>query len=480
MFCDGLVVFQQLEVMAARPPALTWPKLSISGDQGSDVLSAVNALQRKFKLNLDYIPDTNHGVHNDIWAAARNTGLSSFFYLMLLTLNIPMGPWSEDARYKQVKQALASFFRDEVPGGSPLFQFSVGRLAEELQKDSGPMSDEQVWDALAFSNPWENKGTKIVRSRFLGVITAGRAFCSEWHRRCFGYSFASLELGFMSNMKPAKLNMKDKPAEKETTNANRESSEEQALRKACGNQMQMGAIFLMADANLTTLKLVCECTLPIETWFHAQNVDLRSVEGTLTWVTAQVAGGFFKPLVDVFGCFLPASLSAIGLRLPHNADKKRLDQFQNLVLAEELFGERLGDFAMSLVGHRLLRCQWLLSGWTTRDTLFLHEEHARVEAAVKELKQDWAIYLRMEANHAKHPGIKPIAERSLFRLVLYEQLVALFRDTDWKATAEVKEFVRSSNRRLLASQLAEDGFNRQKMRRSIRIVVAMSRLLSLH
>lgn len=58
----GLIDFQMLEL---RGDPMTWPKLSIAADQGSDILSGIFALQRHYKINLDYTSDVSHGAQND-------------------------------------------------------------------------------------------------------------------------------------------------------------------------------------------------------------------------------------------------------------------------------------------------------------------------------------------------------------------------------------------------------------------------------
>ena len=53
----GLV---QFVVDPALPSALTWPRLTICSDRGSDLVSAVNFMKRKLKLNLEWRDDKLH------------------------------------------------------------------------------------------------------------------------------------------------------------------------------------------------------------------------------------------------------------------------------------------------------------------------------------------------------------------------------------------------------------------------------------
>lgn len=79
----GLSVFIQDRPVAQRGLPLTWPKLSLGAGMGSDIVAAVNALQRCFKMNINYSPDLSHGVYNDVWGAGKDANLSSYLYMLL-------------------------------------------------------------------------------------------------------------------------------------------------------------------------------------------------------------------------------------------------------------------------------------------------------------------------------------------------------------------------------------------------------------
>lgn len=84
-FCPkGLSAFIQDRLVAQRGLPETWPKISLGADMGSDIVAAVNALQRCSRVNLDYSPDLSHGVHNDVWGAGKEANLSSYMYMLLL------------------------------------------------------------------------------------------------------------------------------------------------------------------------------------------------------------------------------------------------------------------------------------------------------------------------------------------------------------------------------------------------------------
>lgn len=131
-FCpQGLSAFIQDRPISERGLPETWRKIVLSADMGNDILAAANALQRHYKMNLDYAPDLSHGVHNDIWGAGKEANLGSYFYMLRLCVNIPCGPWCEDTRYKQVMESLSEMLAVESPDPCPLFQELLPRMISE-------------------------------------------------------------------------------------------------------------------------------------------------------------------------------------------------------------------------------------------------------------------------------------------------------------------------------------------------------------
>ncbi len=58
---------QPADLMAVDSSWIEWPRLSITADRGSDVVSAMHFCQRRLLLNVDYLPDASH----DYWNALR-------------------------------------------------------------------------------------------------------------------------------------------------------------------------------------------------------------------------------------------------------------------------------------------------------------------------------------------------------------------------------------------------------------------------
>ena len=114
---------------------------------------------------------------------------------MMVTWNVPHGPWCEDVRWRQVMQVVAEHFEVEQPHMCPLFH----ALAPSILRDRGSGSrigedgiEEVVWSWLQEESPWRIKGDKVSLNRFLGAIQTGRREDSLWRMRLFGYMLTCL------------------------------------------------------------------------------------------------------------------------------------------------------------------------------------------------------------------------------------------------------------------------------------------------
>lgn len=87
-----------------------WPRMSVAPDQGGDGVCALNFATRRLRMNIDITFDPSHGLNNDIWLAFGDTGLKAEMLLWLVCFNTAHGPWSEETRFVQCKQAMKDRF----------------------------------------------------------------------------------------------------------------------------------------------------------------------------------------------------------------------------------------------------------------------------------------------------------------------------------------------------------------------------------
>jgi len=154
----------------------------------------------------------------------------------------------------------------------------------------------------------------------------------------------------------------------------------------------------------------------------------------------------------------PLLLADVPFTLPH----LRLRDYAHDepdVAEEDDLAKTLSNVVSSVVGHYLLRFLWLLRGWPFCSARWLAEGASQW---VQIFRNDWKIFMKMLAMKGRTPGMSKYIDRSAFQLVATQQLVALMRGSDWAVTPEIEAFVRTSHKRLLATQCVEDAFNRQK------------------
>ena len=79
--------------------------MNVAIDQGSDGIAAVKYLLW-LGCCLTIWCDFSHGSNNDVNGTIKDLGLWSFWLLMLVALNVPHGPWDDDVRFAQTREAL--------------------------------------------------------------------------------------------------------------------------------------------------------------------------------------------------------------------------------------------------------------------------------------------------------------------------------------------------------------------------------------
>ena len=111
----GLVQFQQPADPTQRESPFTWKGLSGCADMESTGHSGSMASQRHSTLNYDYFRNGSHGGQMAEIDALKKSGMYPFLLAMLVTRNIPHGPWAEDIRSVQIKQSMTEHFEFTLP-----------------------------------------------------------------------------------------------------------------------------------------------------------------------------------------------------------------------------------------------------------------------------------------------------------------------------------------------------------------------------
>lgn len=469
LFDDGLKHFEITDHIMTSVNPLLWPRLSLSPDQGGDGVAAYWFLTRHLKHNIDITYDPSHGVNNDVWLFLDAIHLKSLMLLFLVVFNTPHGPWSEDTRYRQCLSALTESFALHTPEEFPLFMSKLPQILQDgafkhLQGHENPA--EAVWQQLARENPWSRKGSKLVKSRFMAFCRTARYEAQHYTVRALGYEYVCLEMGWMTASKVKPLTIKpvaDTSSSSKSTSAKVETSEEQQLRKSAQNNMVLSAIVFGSYDNACRLRLMLQLTAPLEEWHTTQNKALRSTADTLAWHKQQLEDGFFSTLYAIMKSLSQErSLSEVPFQLP-SAAALALDSSLDdpAVFADDELAELMGDGALYLCGLRCLRNAWLLCGWPSRMVLCLSSEQVSSQE-VQCFKKDHDNFQSFKSNPQGFQAIDGIAERSVFHLMCNKQYVQIFMRNDWQLNDEIKQFILNASSRVMASQVCEDAFNRQK------------------
>ena len=153
-----------------RSAALLWPKLNVAADLGSDGVCFMTWAKSE-GVNLDLTPDTSHGVHNGTDEALNLCGLRGHMFLLMMAINTPHGPWSEDQRFVQGRQMLEEILKSDKPLECSLFQEFLSATLKDRSEEhhTGEAGlEREIWGELRDAGPFQRKGKKVNKCRCTG------------------------------------------------------------------------------------------------------------------------------------------------------------------------------------------------------------------------------------------------------------------------------------------------------------------------
>lgn len=430
-----------------------------------DGVAAFFYLSRHLQYNVDLAVDGSHGANNDLWLFLGAIGAKQLCLMLLISFNIPHGPWSEDARFSQCATAFSSLLEEQDAASCPLFQNMLPQmLNESAAKDlAGDDTAQNLWSYLMSENPFMRTNSKLVKSRFMAFCRFARQEAKHFTLRAFVYIYVCLEMGWLSSWQAKAVSVLGAPNGEfatGSTSSKREAAEEKALRQSCQNHMVLAAVTFGQYENGRKLRAILQLTLPLEEWHSHQNTFLRSVSASVSWSLDQVSGGFMAHLVDIARATQQeASLTEVPFILPRVAQLAQpLDDME--IDAEDSLATMMCDGALSLCGFRLMRHTWQIRGWPSRLILLLRP--AIADLALQSFRKDYNNFMALSSNPHGFAGMKALTSRSVFHLTCVRQCVETAKAHEWTVSPALVEHVRMSQSRLLGSQIVEDGFNRQK------------------
>ena len=366
-------------------------------------------------------------------------GLWSNMLVCLIAYNVPCGPWADDARYHQCKEALAHLFDHHSPQGCPLYLNMLDEFLMEAKQENQLKADDEVeesiWLDLQIHSPWLLKGDKVVVNRFMGARRKAATEVQHWCKRSFAYQYVCLEMDFFQGAKFIKIAAgKDNDDENGgSTSAKKLCSYEKKLRGACRNCMVIAALVFGDYENCIRQKIIAKATDMIDDWHSEQSKACRSTEGTKKFLKEQLSGGFLKVMSDTFQVLSsPSNLEYMSFVVPIPGTPLHLDLLEEGYRAvQDSFAGTAGMLVLALVGFRLKRMAFMLRGWPHRSAACLMP--GKGQTILDEFKQDAEAFAHFQGlTHL--PGIQHLVDRSLFQDVATKQLLAICKQEDWTYT----------------------------------------------
>lgn len=148
-FGYGLKHYQQKPDLKGRCADPTkWWRLSLACDEGPDVRCAVSYMSRVLHLCIDYTPDFNHGIWNDVKLAIQDVGLRGHMLLAVVAYNNDVAPFGEERFYGSLIESFKEYLKVASCKTCPLFQELWPRILQDqgqYHRIGEPGVEEEVW-----------------------------------------------------------------------------------------------------------------------------------------------------------------------------------------------------------------------------------------------------------------------------------------------------------------------------------------------
>ncbi len=231
---------------------------------------------------------------------------------------MPVGPWCEDVRYKQVEASLREAYCTEKAGANVFWQEYLHEMLEEHAGQAfrdAENPEVALWSSLP-SSPVLQRGTKVSLGRYVELLRKLKRELSHWAQRKFALVHTVTELDMWGGVKQVQQTVltSEVPA---TTSSVKESKNEKAMRHNFPNQMVAAAAeMLNPDTKRKDQMLVGNADAWLS-WHSKQNTALRSTAESAKWLKQQLDGEFFKGVLSSFQTLVcEPALQSVGFFIP--------------------------------------------------------------------------------------------------------------------------------------------------------------------
>lgn len=308
-------------------------------------------------------------------------------------------------------------------------------------------------------------------NRFMGIVEEPERRLGEWGVDSFERTHVALELDFLGKKGLAeRIKIQKSAADEGGAAAGRTSQgicnvEDKTLRSCSQNACTISVMMLSNLNHRRICRAVLASASPLREWHSAQNKQLRSVGGSLAWLTDQTSGGYFDHLVQSFANLeRRESLQQSDFVL---AAPSSDDQVNDGVVTDDEFADLHGQAAIVLAGLRLRRGLWLLRGWPYSLFRCLGGGDAAQRCA-DQFMQDARNHESLVNFAQRSASVQKLAKRSIMQLAAVKQFRLAFAETGGRVTEDVTELLRKRGKGIYGTQACEDINNSQRNSKQLR------------
>lgn len=451
-----------------------YPRIAIAIDLGGDGLCACNALLYKYDVNAWVFPDLSHMIKCQFQGVMKAVGLWNFVLLLLITLNLEYGPYTDETRRGQLSACMKWFYTNRRHDRVPLFTAAAPAILEDVARyglAELPGEDDAEAELYSFLRQRSRNpvvGRRISMVRFGAFYNALKKALPWWRVMQFERTLLALETDVLKG-KAFRNSLTTRLAEKaqlndlhDTTSVKRLQIQDKTLRDVCANAVAVSVVTLSDPHHHRVSACIVTAGKPAESWHTNQNKKLRSAEDTAEWMIQEVSrrhiqylNSFWALLCDP-SALQEASFYLPGRHMPWGCDFKDIENFDLAVIVEDELADIYGQLLAAYVTQDVFRMLWLIAGWPVSVVQCLDSGVDSATKCIERFAKDKEIFEEMCGLTDLSKDEKPVLSRHLFHTRPVKQLVECFRASGYTVSPQLRTMLTKYVSGCLVTQLVED------------------------
>ena len=450
-----------------------WHHLSLVSDQGSDMVSAMHAVEycKELKLVVTTYYDIEHGVNRNVWGAIDSVGYKPLMMLVMCVLNLPSQPDDSDLRFRQVRDLMTDHYNTMTPETSPIFQFLSSEMHKERRSEvhceEGENKDQALWRVLKQDSYFRTKPDRCCIARFCAIVGSARRLLETWYSTSFELAVSAIESNMITSRALPKIALKTSGqdvasvGEEGTTSRKVVGVVDRTLRSCGANGVVISLGVIANEANRRHVAIVVGPGTKAMQWSGECSTRMRSVKDNQAWLIEQLQGGLCKHVCDIFQILGEQQFLTLAEFLPV------LDSnlSENELVYEDEFAGFAGRFVLALGRNQLRRFLWMF-GYPHRLTLLLGSD-AEAAATMRDFEQDLTTHRAMLRLPDPPSIVIEYIRRSHFNKVSVQQVVEACSELGFRPSEPVRELLDERTRTIMTSTSVEHLNKWQKNSRQV-------------